>query len=210
LLRRIFVIFVTVMVFLSVCMSETTELPVVEDDPYSDLAGNWVSDTRDLYIMHGVTVTFSDDISDYEKVLWLGYLQTSLELLPQHIIDRISGLLVSFNSGNTCIEDNYLGCFTQHNFSIFVSVSKQTRERANLRTILHEIGHAVDYRLDPSGPFLPDELHSNRHRPSAYAGKNAYEDFAESFAVYILSPAYTERNHKARYDFMKEKVFLEK
>ncbi|MEX0877605.1 MAG: hypothetical protein WDZ40_01920 [Candidatus Spechtbacterales bacterium] len=191
-------------------MSETTEIPVTENNPYAHLAGSWVSDTHDLYTMHGVTVTFSDDINDTEKILWLGYLQTSLELLPKHIIDKISGLLVSFNSGDTCIEDNYLGCFTQHNFSIFVSVSKQTRERSNIRTILHEIGHAVDYRLDPSGPFLPESIHKNRHRPSSYAGTNAYEDFAESFAVYILSPVYMKKNFKVRYDFMKEKVFLEK
>lgn len=211
-LRKALTLFTIFTLFLFSFMLRTQEesSPTVQPDPYAAILGDWADSSHQLYVMDGITVTFSDDLRDSDKVRWLEYLEESFDLLPPHLQTSLNGLLMSFNSGNTCVEDGYLGCFTRHDFSIFVSTTKQSRERDNIRTILHEIGHAVDYSLDPSGPMLSEELHNNKYRPTRYSGKNQYEDFAESFALYILSPGYMLSKSEARYEFMRDKVFLGK
>ena len=208
-LRRIAVIFTAFALFFTSCMPavEKDILPETPPDPFIDIAGDWASPFKQLYLMHGVTATFSDDLTDQEKRIWLLYLEESVNLLPPHLLREIEGLLFSFNSGNTCVEDRNLACFTRHNFSVFMSTTKQEKKRNNIKTMLHEIGHAVDYKMTGNEPTMPDKLHKNRNKPTPYARTNAYEDFAETFSIYILSPGYLLTKSPARYDFMRDKIF---
>jgi len=212
-IRKSIVIILSFTFFLSAC------IPVFEDtappttiglDYYSDIVGDWTSPSRQLYLMNGVTITFSDDLQDIDKRMWLLYLGESIGFLPDHQKSQLNGLLISFNSGNACIENNYLACFTRHNFSIFFSTTKQESKRGNIKTILHEIGHAIDERFKPREASFSEDLHKNKYRPTFYAGSNAFEDFAESFAIYILSPSYFNSCCNARYEFMRDSIFLGK
>ncbi|MDP4010300.1 MAG: hypothetical protein Q8P37_00350 [Candidatus Spechtbacteria bacterium] len=172
----------------------------------SNPAGKWLDTNERLYLLYGTTVTFDYKIASEEKKEWIALLQTSIELLPPNLRDELDGLLVSFNTGNTCVEDNYLGCFNSRSFSIYISTQKLNAPLDLMSVTLHELGHAIDHRLAP-GRAMFQGLRQNRSFPTAYARTSATEDFAESFFVYIMYPEYLKECCTARYRFLQNNVF---
>ena len=98
------------------------------------------------------------------------------------------------------------------------------------KVLVHEIGHMIDiYTLkkrlqkpDPSQAFYaiswvkPDVMKAGLNASSfvsGYAATNQYEDFAESFTLYIfhnnefLARARNNEVLQQKYDFLKSKIF---
>lgn len=183
-------------------------------------AGEWADEEHSLYYLYGTTSTFSDDITNEHKLLYTAQLQMSLEMLPEHIVKKIDGLLVSFNTGHTCARERALGCFTARNFSIFFGVDNIHTDTDAIALLLHEIGHAVDYammkeegrgrdfRTHSHESTFPINLHANKAVPTGYSTTNPKEDFAESFFVYMMYPEYLKKCCQARYEFFKDNIFL--
>ena len=64
--------------------------------------------------------------------------------------------------------------------------------------VLHELAHIdLNMILDFSGLIGPEPF------PTEYAEKNVFEDFADSFAIYIVYPEYLKNNFPKRYRFMR-------
>jgi hypothetical protein len=100
------------------------------------------------------------------------------------------------------------------------------------KVLVHELGHMIDIYLlrtkwatpDPSKNYYaiswsePTVLLSGAQASdfvSGYAATNQYEDFAEAFAMYVFhNTTFLERAQQSsalqqKYDFMKERVFLD-
>ncbi|HSC76226.1 MAG TPA: hypothetical protein VLB90_08325 [Pseudomonadales bacterium] len=83
-------------------------------------------------------------------------------------------------------------------------------ERELLHTIAHELGHFVFlHRLDSTvRKKWVTEIYPGSEKVSKYASTNASEDFAESYAFYLLSPE-ALRPIAEKYAFMEKEVFLQ-
>jgi len=77
-----------------------------------------------------------------------------------------------------------------------------------LHTIAHELGHYVFlHKLDSTlRKAWVTELYPDSEKISNYARTNAAEDFAESYAYFLLRPAELKRL-AAKYAFMQQSVF---
>jgi hypothetical protein len=92
-----------------------------------------------------------------------------------------------------------------------VSEEFQNREEL-LNTLTHEIGHNVHYNMRIDDLELARRwgaLHKDIGAGfvSDYARSDEYEDFAETYMVYIRDPALLRRFSTAKYDFMRQQVF---
>lgn len=97
------------------------------------------------------------------------------------------------------------------------------------KLIFHECGHAIDnaYRLsarrrwrevfgDPRAEYTPEIYHHRpyskafvRHLPNWYAQSHPDEDFAETFAVWLASPAEEWRKQYARWGALEKLEFVD-
>ncbi|OUS29782.1 hypothetical protein A9Q99_08105 [Gammaproteobacteria bacterium 45_16_T64] len=79
-------------------------------------------------------------------------------------------------------------------------------------SLCHELGHFVmDRKLSASDKKQwVTELHNRLGAVSKYALTNAGEDFAESYACYLVDSTRLLESDPARYDFIKERVFQSK
>ncbi|MEX2145113.1 MAG: hypothetical protein WD712_01930 [Candidatus Spechtbacterales bacterium] len=209
-MRRILILLISASLLLALILVKSDVNTPGEFDPLasarSNPAGQWVGSNERLYLLHGITVTFDYQLSYEDKKEWIALLQTSLELLPPDLIQKLDGLLISFNTGNTCREENFLGCFYYRSFAIYIGTQKFKDPTNVIAVTLHELGHAIDHRLAP-GRAMFQGLRQNRSFPTAYAKTNALEDFAESFFMYIMYPEYLKKHATARYRFLKNNVF---
>lgn len=80
------------------------------------------------------------------------------------------------------------------------------------QTIAHEIGHNVHLTM-PEAKWnawqqveAGDQI-AGRDSVSSYARTSSYEDFAESYAAYILEPDHLQDVSPAKYEFMRDQVF---
>jgi hypothetical protein len=81
----------------------------------------------------------------------------------------------------TCPGGNILGAY--HNDTILI---KDSGEKANKRTLLHEIGHNVWGKVDSQTKERWNELFTDTDEfVTPYASVNANEDFSESFSCYF-------------------------
>jgi hypothetical protein len=77
-----------------------------------------------------------------------------------------------------------------------------------LHILYHEIGHHVFYRIINGfqRKHWVTEIHPNSKVITKYAGLNASEDFAESYARFVLDPKQLNRLTK-KYRFMRDEIF---
>jgi len=89
-----------------------------------------------------------------------------------------------------------------------IAVYAFASERELCELLHHEIGHHVCQRV--IGGTLRKrwvtQIHPGAPAISAYAGRNAREDFAESYAAFALSPERL-RSIPTKYAFMRDEVF---
>ena len=84
-----------------------------------------------------------------------------------------------------------------------------------LETVTHEVGHNVHFNLIQSSPETVgnwERLHqqsniSEEGFVSQYARTDAYEDFAETYKVYVHDPEFLQFVNPEKYDFMKNEIF---
>lgn len=83
-------------------------------------------------------------------------------------------------------------------------------ERELLHTIAHELGHYVFiHRLDSTvRKKWVTEIYPESDKVSKYASTNASEDFAESYAFYLLQPE-AMKPIAEKFAFMQKDVFLQ-
>ena len=87
--------------------------------------------------------------------------------------------------------------------------------RALLETVTHEVGHNLHFNLIQNNPELvgqwerlfQDSNISGEGFVSQYARTNAYEDFAETYKVYVHDPDYLQFMNSEKYEFMKNEIF---
>lgn len=84
-------------------------------------------------------------------------------------------------------------------------------DRAQMeQTIAHEIGHNVHLNLPKWHEWRrvsTADLYAGRDRVSDYAWNSMEDDFAESYAAYILDPEHLQDVSPAKYAFMRDHVF---
>jgi hypothetical protein len=76
-------------------------------------------------------------------------------------------------------------------------------------TITHEIGHNVYFNVVDSAARAEWKhlSRSSRRYVTSYAGENDVEDFAESYATYILDPERLKATNPEKYVFLCDRVF---
>ena len=99
------------------------------------------------------------------------------------------------------------------------SSNSQNNAAALLDTLIHEIGHNVNFNirrdnfdLDVEWRLMYEE--SNKTFPqdgkgfvTNYARTTKYEDFAESYRTYVRDPKSLLFFSPAKYEFMRDKIF---
>lgn len=77
------------------------------------------------------------------------------------------------------------------------------------RVLFHEIGHYVFFLIigNQAKKRWVTEIHPHHFCVSEYATQDAQEDFAESYAAYVLSP-HQLRGIPAKFAFMRDEVFV--
>lgn len=77
-----------------------------------------------------------------------------------------------------------------------------------LHILFHEIGHHVFYRIINGfqRKHWVTRIHPNSTVITAYAGLNASEDFAESYARFLLDPKQLHKLTK-KYNFIRDEIF---
>jgi len=76
-------------------------------------------------------------------------------------------------------------------------------------SLFHELGHFVmDMKLkSPDKKHWVVECHHQRGAVSEYAKRNAQEDFAETYACFLMDPKRLLASDSKRYSYMKDVVF---
>lgn len=72
---------------------------------------------------------------------------------------------------------------------------------------IHEIGHAWQHYSNPALLFKDFFRDFHEGSPTKYGFRSGGEDFAESFALYILLPDYMTANFPLRYAWLRGNVF---
>ena len=82
-------------------------------------------------------------------------------------------------------------------------------KRQLFNTIYHEIGHHVYYRImdGVQRKIWVNELFPNSEHVTEYAGRNASEDFAESYAYYQCRPSWLRSVSEEKFVFMRDQIF---
>jgi len=156
-----------------------------------------------------------DDISDFEASRSLTDEQVQIYLrqtLPLTHLDNCLGIrFISKPSTDhdTFTAGRFLPLFRQ--ISVYGTIDVLQSADELLDTITHEVGHNAHYniRLDNWELALQwTELHKqNRGFVSDYARTNEFEDFAESYWVYVRNPERLKATSPEKYEFMRQHVF---
>ena len=98
------------------------------------------------------------------------------------------------------------GTFVQNHRKIMVFDFDSSAQFHHI--LYHEIGHYVFYLVLDSKikKRWVTELYPNSQHVSDYASRNASEDFAESYAMYLLQPGVLKRI-PGKFGFMEREVF---
>lgn len=110
------------------------------------------------------------------------------------------------------------GTFYRSSQEIKIWSINESREEL-LETVTHEVGHNVHENITTNRPELATEWSEINQVSylqnsidgtgfvSSYAKTNEYEDFAESYAFYIVDPEALVFYSPEKYEFIKNKVF---
>lgn len=72
--------------------------------------------------------------------------------------------------------------------------------------IVHELGHALEEKLGLTVTPWDDTPYGNPPFVSEYAGRNATEDFAETFRALVMEPAHLKRVAPSKYSDMRRRA----
>jgi hypothetical protein len=139
----------------------------------------------------------------------------ALEALPAHHLAGLYGIRYDPRRETQSLLSHYLGQpIRRTSRAQFLGLSNtisvyafRSREEC-FQTLYHEIGHHVFYGVIGSRlkKIWVTELYPGSGHVSDYAATNATEDFAESYAAYLLKPAALLRL-SAKHVFMRDRVF---
>lgn len=129
-----------------------------------------------------------------------------LEGLQEILYDPLRQMQQPLLQARRYVPTHLKGQYLQHLHAIVIYPFENRQEA--LHTIAHELGHYVFlHRLDSTlRKTWVTELYPGSEKISGYARTNAAEDFAESYAYFLLQPAQL-RQLQAKYAFMQQSVF---
>jgi len=175
------------------------------------------------------------DYVDWKKVPGVINVAESLYKIPDNVIQVMDGKTIYFSTeyGRSY---SVLGSFPQYDILVGLDRGIIIEQNINSYTVIHEIGHIVDYHGikgiydDPHSYFsntakLRDsifEVHVDYQtglseppigHVSVYSTANDAENFAENFAHYVERPdefrqsIYDDPQLIEEYEFMRDKIF---
>ena len=175
------------------------------------------------------------DYVDWKKVPGVINVAESLYKIPDNVIQVMDGKTIYFSTeyGRSY---SVLGSFPQYDILVGLDRGIIIEQNINSYTVIHEIGHIVDYHGikgmydDPHNYFsntaeLRDsifEVHVDYQTGlsapplgylSVYSTANDAENFAENFAHYVERPEefrqsiYDDPQLIEEYEFMRDKIF---
>lgn len=207
---------VALLLFLSSCSPIEAEQEVSSTPPPTEVVQATPTpdaDAQDLYrkeIVADISVYFHRDTGKRSNQHISGLIKDSLNMLPKHIQAAIKDIDVYIvNEAIKCPEhvgqlSVTAGCANSYDGWIEL-ISPYTDKRV----VVHEFGHIVGDMKTPRNTdmysaFFSAILSSEPIGPTNYSRRYYKEDFAESFAIYVLAPKILKDGYPLRYEFFKE------
>ena len=183
--------------------------PTSTTQPQIHLRGVWGgTDEYPTYTLANMVVNFEYGMTLDQRVRWAKIFDQAIELLPEELVELVSDIGVTFTSVGIC-DNSVLGCF----YSIPGGIGMRSDTMSGLgdmdvlQVLIHELGHAVDFKLGSTGHLFEDLYVLDQRMPTNYARTNVAEDFAESFFTYVMYPSKLKQCCVERYKFLRDNVF---
>lgn len=138
------------------------------------------------------------------------------EAIPLSHLENCPSIKYESQSSEIC--PNTLGFIYRHSREITICSICEGKEEL-LKTVTHEVGHNAHYNIMSNNPKLANkwtEINQTSYTQkscdgtgfvSSYAMTNEREDFAESYAHYVIDPEKLMFYSPEKYEFMKNEVF---
>lgn len=162
-------------------------------------------------------VTGFDECKDYSNEAISDYISETIP--PEHFTDCSS---ITYNPENPIFvnDHNVLGVYNTQTHEIDIADENRFETRDEmLDTVVHEVGHNEYSHLETAKPEAINEWDKIHEASvdqyentgfgfvSAYAQKDKYEDFAETYRTYIRNPELLQFMNEDKYTFMRDNVF---
>jgi hypothetical protein len=149
----------------------------------------------------------------HQELISIAMITDAIDRLPNAHIAKLTSISYEPRMGQGPLgqylydQSELAGCYTKKNHRI--TIHRLVDEPLFLHTLYHEIGHHVFYEVLKPTPKKQwvTQIYPHSDHVSEYAKRNAAEDFAETYATYLLD---NEKllHYAKKYTFMLQQVFV--